>query len=191
VHIIDDPTLLPARLAASDDMFKRFGLPPGQSGVHHKAVRDLYASNPLADLDLSFIVSDPLTGAAIRLMAAVDDCGNPVYAREVNLEPRQKDEHAPIQITAGVAERAKPLADRIKTFGLPKRLLSELNDLPTSASAPGRPSVKLSHKSATLANIKLKDLPLITALGFDQEHKKSGASGVRYEVYKAAKTAGE
>ena len=191
VHIIDDPTLLPARLAASDDMFKRFGLPPGQSGVHHKAVRDLYASNPLADLDLSFIVSDPLTGVAIRLTAAVDDDGNPVYSREVNLELRQAGEHAPIQIAAGAVVRAKPLADRFKTFGLSPRLLSELNELQTSVSAPGSPSAKPSHKPTTLAAIKLMGLPLTTALGFDQEHKKSGASGVRYEVYKAAKTVGE
>jgi hypothetical protein len=193
VHIIDDPTLLPARLAASDDMYKRFGLPPGQSSVHHKAVRDLYASNPLADLDLSFVVSDPLTGAAIRLAAAVDDEGNPMYVREASLELRQAGQHAPVQNAAGSAVRAKPLADRFKTFDLSPRLLSELNELPleSSKSAPGRPSVKPSHRSTALAAIKLKGLPLTTALGFDQEHKKSGASGVRYEVYKAAKTVGE
>jgi hypothetical protein len=142
-------------------------------------------------LDLSFIVSDPLTGVAIRLTAAVDDDGNPVYAREEYLELRQAGEHAPIQIPAGAAVRAKPLADRFKTFGLSPRLLSELNELKTSVSAPGRPSVKPSHKYTTLAAIKLMGLPLTTALGFDQEHKKSGASGVRYEVYKAAKTVGE
>jgi hypothetical protein len=170
LHIIDDPTLLPARLAASDDMYKRFGLPPGQSGVHHKAVRDLYASNPLADLDLSFLVSGPLTGVAIRLTAAVDDEGNPTYAREASLELRQAGEHAPIQSAAGAVVRAKPLADHLKTNGLSPRLLSELNELQPSVSAPGRPSAKPSHKSTTLAAIKLKGLSSTTALGFDQRH---------------------
>jgi hypothetical protein len=102
VHIIDDPTLLLARLAASDDMFRRFGLPPGQSGVYHKAVRDLYASNPLADLDLSFVVLDPLSGAATRLLAAVDNEGNPMYMREAALEEelRPADQRVPGQNAA-------------------------------------------------------------------------------------------
>jgi hypothetical protein len=205
VHIIDDPTLLPARLAASDDMYKRFGLPPGQSGVHHKALRDLYASIPLADLDLSFIVPDPLSGAAIRLTAAADDEGNPMYVREASLAPelRPAGQHALGQNAAGSAGRAKnaagsagrakPLANLFKTFDLAPRLLSELSELPQrpSTSAPGRPRAKLSHHSTTLADIKLKGLPLTTALGFDQEHKKSGESGRRYEAYKAAKTVGE
>jgi hypothetical protein len=195
VHIIDDPTLLPARLAASDEIYKRFGLPPEQSGVHHKAVRDLYASNPLADLDLSFIVSDPLSGAAIRLTAAVDDEGNPMCVREASLAPelRPAGQHAPVQNAAGSAGRAKPLANPFKTFDLTPRLLSELSELQQlpSASAPGRPRVKLSHQSTALADIKLKGLPLTTALGFDQEHKMSGESGRRYESYKAAQTVGE
>jgi hypothetical protein len=98
-------------------------------------VRDLYASNPLADLDLSFIVSDPLSGAAIRLTAAVDDEGNPMYVREARLtaavddegnpmyvreaslapELRQAGQHAPAQNAAGSAGRAKPLANPSKT----------------------------------------------------------------------------
>jgi hypothetical protein len=113
VHIIDDPTLLPALLAASDDMYKRFGLPPGQSGVHHKAVRDLYTSNPLADLDLSFVVSDPVSGAPIELTAAVDDDGNPVYAREVHLR-QEGDKRADIMINARTADLAAPHVDPLR-----------------------------------------------------------------------------
>ena len=46
-----------------------------------------------------------------------------------------------------------------------------------------------SKRRRTTGGIQQK--PLTTALGFDQEHKKSGASGRRYEAYKAAKTVGE
>jgi hypothetical protein len=83
-------------------MCKRFGLPPGQSGVYHKAVRDLYASNPLADLDLLFVVLDPLSGAATRLIAAVDKEGNPMYMREAALEEelRPADQRVPGQNAA-------------------------------------------------------------------------------------------
>jgi hypothetical protein len=150
----------------------------------------LYTSNPLADLDLSFVVSDPLTGAPITLTAAVDDDGNPVYAREVHLR-QGDDKRAEIEINARTAGRAEPHADRFETFGLPQRLLSEVSKLKSSVSAPGRPSVKSIHKYSALADIKLRGLLLTTALGSDQEHQKSGASGVRYEVYKAAQTVGE
>jgi hypothetical protein len=117
VHIIDDPTLLPARLAASDEMYKRFGQPPGQSGVHHKAVRDLYTSKPFADLDLSFVVSDPISGAPIELTAAVDDYGNPVYAREVHLR-KEDDKRADIMINARTTGRAALHGDHLENYGL-------------------------------------------------------------------------
>jgi hypothetical protein len=114
-----------------------------------------------------------------------------MYAREEGLKLRQAGQRPPIQSAAGAVVRAKPPADRFKTFGLSPRRLSELNELQPSISAHGRPSVEPTHKSIILADIKLRGLPMTTALGFDQEHKKSGASGLRYEVYKAAKTAGE
>jgi hypothetical protein len=171
VHIIDDPALLLARLAASDDMYKRFGLPPGQSGAYHKAVRDLYAPSPLADLDLSFVVLDPLSGAATRLIAAVDNDGNPMYMREAALKKKLRPADLPVPGQAA-APRAKQLADPLEKLDLAPRLLSELSELPQRlpASAPGRPRAALSHQSTKLASIQLKGLPLTTALGFDQEH---------------------
>jgi hypothetical protein len=122
-------------------MYKRFGRPPGQSGAYHKAVRDLYASNPLADLDQSFVVLDPLSGTATRLLAAVDDDGNPMYMREASLAKKLRPADLPVP-GQDAAPRAKQLADApLKSLVLAPRTLSELSELPQRlpASAPGRP----------------------------------------------------
>jgi hypothetical protein len=134
----------------------------------------------------------PLKGAATRLLAAVDDDGNPMYMREAALAEELRPADLPVP-GQDAAPRAKQLADPLKSLALAPRLLSELSELPQRlpASAPGRPRAALSHQYTRLASIKLKGLPPTTALGFDQEHKKSGASGRRYGTYKAAKTVGE
>jgi hypothetical protein len=106
-----------------------------------------------------------------------------MYMREAALEEelRPADQRVPGQ---NAATRAKRLANPLETLDLAPRLLSELSELlqRPSASAPVRPRAALSHQTTKLADIKLKGLPLTTALGFDQEHKKSGASGRRYEA---------
>jgi hypothetical protein len=110
VNVIDDPNLVMARLAASDEMFRRFGLPPGQAGAHHKGLRELFALNPLADMGQSFVVMDPPSGAPVAMLAAVDSDGNPMCMREASLKLCPTNLAVPGQ---GAVRRAKKGADAV------------------------------------------------------------------------------
>jgi hypothetical protein len=152
-----------ARLAASDDMLRRFGLPPGQAGAHHRSVRELFVLIPLADMGQLFLVMPPLSGA--------------VHAGSITgAVPGQ-----------GAVRRAKKGADAVlKSLGLAPRLRLELGALPQRgpAASAERPRAALTHQNKKLGEIKLGDLAATAALGFDQEHKKTGESGRRYGAYK-------
>ena len=171
LYVLNDPNLLPTRLAMSDD----HGGPPGKLGLFYQRMRDLYGQTPRRPMDQTFVVTEPLSKAPLAIVAALNDEGEPVFA----------DERCTVTVGGGEA-----WGDQRKAEAGPSP-----NERAPGKLKKGAVGAQQAHAPAAAPKAAPRVAPALLdddeLISFDQSHRKQHASRTRYERYKHAKTIGE